>query len=142
MRTNMFRRGDVPRRWYVVDAEGQVLGRLASTVASRLRGKHSPLFTPHDDVGDYVIVVNDDKVLTTGKKADQKSYHSHSGYYGGAKSVSFRERMRRSPELVITRAVRGMLPKNRLGRKLLRKLHVYRGPTHPHQAQVPETLTL
>ncbi|MBM3320688.1 MAG: 50S ribosomal protein L13 [Candidatus Eisenbacteria bacterium] len=142
MRTTMFRREDVPRRWYVIDADGVVLGRLASAVAFRLRGKHSPFFTPHDDVGDYVIVVNAAKVRTTGRKAEQKSYHSHSGYFGGAKNVSFRARMERRPEWIVERAVRGMLPKNRLGRKLLRKLHVYRGADHPHRAQTPETFTL
>ncbi len=135
----MFTREDISRQWYVVDAEGQVLGRLASAIASRLRGKHSPMFTPHDDVGDFVIVVNADKVVTTGRKADQISYHRHSGYYGGKKSISFREKMKRSPEWIVNRAVKGMLPKNRLGRKIIRKLHVYSGPNHPHQAQLPET---
>lgn len=139
MKTKMFRRGDVSRRWLLIDAEDQVLGRLASAVAMRLRGKHSPLFTPHDDVGDYVIVVNAEKVAVTGRKAEQKSYHGHSGYFGGVKKVRFEDRMKRSPESVITTAVRGMLPKNRLGRKLIRKLHVYKGPNHPHEAQVPES---
>ncbi|MFH1681658.1 MAG: 50S ribosomal protein L13 [Candidatus Eisenbacteria bacterium] len=138
----MFRRGDVPRRWFVINADGVVLGRLASAVAFRLRGKHTPFFTPHDDVGDFVIVVNASKVRTTGRKAEQKSYHSHSGYYGGSKQVSFLARMEKHPEWVVQKAVRGMLPKNRLGRRLLKKLHVYRGPDHPHRAQVPETFTL
>jgi large subunit ribosomal protein L13 len=138
----MFSRGERPRNWYVIDAEGQVLGRLASAVAFRLRGKHTPLFTPHDDVGDFVIVVNAEKVRTTGRKAEQKSYHSHSGYFGGSKNVSFRARMERSPEWVIQRAVRGMLPRNRLGRQLIKKLRVYRGPSHPHTAQCPETFVL
>jgi large subunit ribosomal protein L13 len=142
LKTKMFRRVDTPRRWYVVDADGVVLGRLASAVASRLRGKLSPRFTPHEDTGDYVIVVNADKVVTTGRKAEAKYYHSHSGYYGGAKRVTFTERFKSSPETVISHAVKGMLPKNRLGRRLLRKLHVYRGPNHPHQAQVPESLEL
>ncbi|MFH1279677.1 MAG: 50S ribosomal protein L13 [Candidatus Eisenbacteria bacterium] len=139
MKTKMFRREDVDRHWLVIDAENQVLGRLASAVAVRLRGKHSPLYTPHDDVGDHVIVVNAEKVAVTGRKAEQKSYHGHSGYFGGVKKTGFGERMKRSPESIITLAVRGMLPKNRLGRKLIRKLHVYKGPKHPHEAQVPES---
>jgi len=138
----MFRRADVPRRWYVVDAEGEVLGRLATAVASRLRGKHTPLYTPHDDVGDFVIVVNADKVRTTGRKAEQKQFHKHSGYYGGSKLTAYKEKMQRSPEWIMTRAIKGMLPKNRLGRKLIKKLHVYSGPEHPHEAQAPEKLTL
>jgi large subunit ribosomal protein L13 len=138
----MYRREDIPRRWYLIDAEGQVLGRLASAVAFRLRGKHTPLYTPHDDVGDFVIVVNAAKVRTTGRKAEQKMYHGHSGYFGGAKNVTFRSRMERSPEWIVQAAVRGMLPKTRLGRKMLRKLKVYRGANHPHAAQTPERFTL
>ena len=138
----MFRREDVPRRWVVVDAEEQVLGRVATVVASRLRGKHSPHFTPHEDVGEHVIVVNADKVRLTGRKAEQKYYHSHSGYHGGSKQVPLARRKEEKPEWIITHAVRGMLPKNRLGRRLLRKLRVYVGPEHPHDAQKPEDLTI
>lgn len=141
MKTKMFRRGDVDRSWLLIDANGQVLGRLAAAVAARLRGKHSPLFTPHDDVGDNVIIVNAEKIGITGRKADQKYYHTHSGYFGGSKTIRYAERLAKSPELVIQTAVRGMLPKNRLGRKLIRKLHVYKGPQHPHEAQLPQTWT-
>ena len=142
MKTQMFRRQDVDRRWYVVDAGGAVLGRLATEVANVLRGKNSPKFTPHDDVGDFVIVVNAEKVVTTANKAEYKFYHSHSGYHGGAKQVPFETMRERAPERIILHAVKGMLPKNRLGRKLLKTLHVYAGPKHPHAAQSPETLTV
>lgn len=142
MKTQMFRRQDVDRRWYVVDAGEVVLGRLASEVACVLRGKRSPKFTPHDDVGDFVIVVNAEKVVTTANKSQYKYYHSHSGYQGGGKQVPFETMRERAPERVVIHAVKGMLPKNRLGRKLLRKLHVYAGAKHPHAAQSPETLTI
>lgn len=138
----MFRRGDVPRRWVVVDAGDQALGRVASVVATRLRGKHSPLFTPYEDVGEHVIVVNADKVRLTGSKAEQKYYHSHSGYHGGARQVPIARRRAERPEYIITHAVRGMLPKNRLGRRLLRKLRVYTGSEHPHAAQTPEEIRI
>ncbi len=138
----MFRREDIDRRWYVVDAGEAVLGRLATRVADQLRGKNSPKFTPHDDVGDFVIVVNAEKVITTGNKAAVKYYHSHSGFHGGAKQVSYEEMIERAPERVIIHAVKGMLPKNRLGRRLLKKLYVYAGPKHPHAAQTPEPLTV
>lgn len=125
-----------------MDAEGQVLGHLAVKVANLLRGKHKPTYTPHIDNGDFVIVVNADKVRVTGKKAIQKTYMSFSGYVGGHKSETFAARLRRHPELIIERAVRGMLPHNRLGRAIYRKLKVYRGPNHPHEAQKPEPVSL
>lgn len=129
-------------KWYVVDAEGAVLGRLASSIAARLRGKCNPLFTPHADTGDFVIVVNADKIVLTGRKWDQKNYYRHSGYMGGLKQVTARQLLGKKPEDLVRFAVRGMLPKNRLGRKLFKKLKVYGGPAHPHAAQQPETLTV
>ncbi|CAB5126513.1 LSU ribosomal protein L13p (L13Ae) [Olavius algarvensis associated proteobacterium Delta 3] len=136
------KRTDNPEKWYVVNAEGAVLGRLATQIASRLRGKHNPMFTPHADTGDWVVVVNADKVTLTGRKWDQKSYHRHSGYIGGLKSITARKLKEKRPEDLIRFAVKGMLPKNRLGRKLFKKLKVYSGPEHPHAAQQPETLEL
>ena len=133
---------DVQGKWYVVDANGAVLGRLASAVASRLRGKHSPLFTPHVDTGDWVIVINADKVVLTGRKMDQKKYYRHSGYIGGLKEISAKKLMEKRPEDLIRFAVKGMLPKNKLGRKLFKKLKVYTGDQHPHQAQQPEVLKI
>jgi large subunit ribosomal protein L13 len=130
------------RKWVLVDAQDQVLGRLASQVAMRLRGKHLPHFTPHVDVGDFVVVINAEKIQLTGRKWDQKVYHSHSGYMGGLKSVTARKLNQEKPERIIRLAVWGMLPKNRLGRKLLKKLKVYRGSDHPHEAQQPMTLAL
>jgi large subunit ribosomal protein L13 len=135
------KREDNAGKWYVVDAEGAVLGRLASTIASRLRGKHNPLFTPHEDAGDWIVVVNADKVVLTGRKWDQKVYYRHSGYVGGLKEITARKLLQKRPEDIIRFAVRGMLPKNKLGRKLYGKLKVYAGPTHPHEAQNPEALT-
>jgi len=129
---------EVEREWFVVDAEGQTLGRLATFVATLLRGKHKPVYTPHVDCGDYVIVVNADKINVTGKKLDQKIYYRHSGYPGGLKQVTLRRRLQTHPERVIESAVRGMLPKNRLGRKMFKKLKVYAGPMHPHEAQQPK----
>jgi large subunit ribosomal protein L13 len=129
---------DVQGKWYVVDASGAVLGRLASTVAARLRGKHNPLFTPHVDTGDFVIVVNADKIRLTGKKWVQKLYHRHSGYIGGLKTASAKELLEKRPEELIRRAVKGMLPKNKLGSRLYTKLKVYAGGDHPHQAQQPQ----
>lgn len=125
-------------RWYLVDAENAILGRLASTVAARLRGKHNPLFTPHVDTGDWIIVINADKVALTGKKWDQKNYYRHSGYIGGLKTITAKKLMEKRPEDLIRIAVKGMLPKNRLGRKLFKKLKVYSGKQHPHEAQQPE----
>jgi large subunit ribosomal protein L13 len=131
---------DIPRDWYVVDADGMTLGRLATRVASILRGKHKPTFTPHLDMGDYVIVINADRVVLTGSKADTKEYHFHSGYPGGLRSVPFARMMERSSLQVVEAAVRGMLPKNSLGRSTLAKLKVYGGPDHPHAAQQPKPL--
>ncbi len=125
-------------KWWVVDAQDAVLGRLASQVASRLRGKHNPLFTPHVDMGDWVIVVNADKVKLTGRKWDQKIYYRHSGFIGGLKEITAKKLLEKRPEDIIRFAVRGMLPKNRLGRKLIKKLKVYTGAEHPHAAQQPD----
>lgn len=141
MSTHVTKPADVVRRHYVVDAEGQVLGRLASRVASVLRGKNKVVFSPYMDAGDFVIIVNADKVQITGKKLDQHSYFSHSGYPGAARYVKMRKLMDASPDKVIRHAVKGMLPKNKLGRKMLKKLRVYAGPDHPHEAQQPEPLT-
>ncbi len=130
------------RKWIVVDAEDQVLGRLASQVAMRLRGKHLPTFTPHVDIGDFVVIINAEKVLLTGRKWEQKTYYRYSGHIGGMKSTGARKMNQEKPEAMIRLAVRGMLPKNRLGRSLLKKLKIYRGTEHPHEAQQPLTLTL
>ena len=132
----------VERKRYVVDAEGKTLGRLASEVANVLRGKNKPTYTPHIDTGDYVIVVNAEKIQVTGKKLDQKIYYHHSEYVGGMKEATLREMMQKKPEFVITHAVKGMLPKGPLGRQMLKKLHVYAGPEHNHAAQKPETLDI
>ena len=137
MKTYVAKPEDFNRDWYVVDASDQVLGRLATQIAMRLRGKHKPIFTPHVDTGDFVIVINADKVKLTGRKVDQKMYWRHSGYPGGIRGVSARRMLETKPEELIRQAVRGMLPKNRLGRKLLKKLKVYTGTEHPHQAQQP-----
>lgn len=142
MKTYTVKAGEIEREWYVVDARDQVLGRLASEVARVLRGKHKPIYSPHLDVGDYVIVVNAEKVRLTGKKADQKEYFRHSGYMGGEKLIPFRRMQQRHPDRVIRLAVRGMLPKNTLGRRMLRKLKVYAGPEHPHAPQAPRPLEL
>ena len=131
----------IERKWYVVDAEGCTLGRLASEVASVLRGKNKPVFTPHVDTGDYVIVINAEKIKVTGKKLDQKIYYSHSDYVGGMKETTLREMMNKKPEKVIELAVKCMLPKGPLGRQMIKKLHVYAGAEHGHEAQKPEVLT-
>ena len=131
----------IERKWYVVDAEGCTLGRLASEVASVLRGKNKPVFTPHVDTGDYVIVINAEKIKVTGKKLDQKIYYSHSDYVGGMKETTLREMMNKKPEKVIELAVKGMLPKGPLGRQMIKKLHVYACAEHGHEAQKPEVLT-
>ncbi|MER3397075.1 MAG: 50S ribosomal protein L13 [Chloroflexota bacterium] len=136
MKTYRFKPTEIERRWHVIDASGKTLGRLASEVARLLRGKHKPTFEPHLDTGDFVIVVNAEKVQVTGKKLDKKIYWRHSGYLGGLRLMTLREMLQRHPTRVIEHAVRGMLPKNRLGDKLIRKLKVYAGPEHPHQAQV------
>jgi len=142
MKSYMAKAGDVQRKWYVIDAEGKVLGRLASEVAKILRGKHKPIYTPHVDTGDFVIVINADKVVLTGKKLDQKMYRKHSLYPGGLKETPYRAIMANKPEKAIEEAVRGMLPHNSLGRKMFRKLKVYKGSEHEHQAQKPEVLEL
>lgn len=142
MKSFMASPSTVKRKWYVVDAEGKTLGRLASEVANVLRGKNKPTYTPHIDTGDYVIVVNAEKIQVTGKKLDQKIYYHHSEYVGGMKEATLREMMQKKPEFVITHAVKGMLPKGPLGRQMLKKLHVYAGPEHNHAAQKPETLDI
>ena len=131
---------DISHNWFVVDASDKILGRLASAVAVRLRGKHKVEYAPHMDTGDFIIVVNAAKVLTTGRKLDQKKYYRHSGWIGGLKETSLRDMLAKKPEDVIRKAVRGMLPKNRLGRAMLKKLKVYSGEAHPHEAQKPATL--
>ena len=141
MQTYMANPDKIERKWYVVDAEGCTLGRLASGVASVLRGKNKPQFTPHVDTGDYVIIVNADKVKVTGKKMDQKIYYHHSDYVGGMKETTLKEMMAKKPEKVIELAVKGMLPKGPLGRNMYKKLFVYAGSEHKHEAQKPETLT-
>ncbi len=142
MRTYSPKASEITRKWYVVDAEDLVLGRLATEVARILRGKHKPTFAPHIDTGDHVIVINAEKVVLTSNKADQKLVYRHSGYPGGLKSRTFAEALALKPEEGVRRAVRGMLPKNRLGRQMLTKLKVYAGPNHPHSAQLPESLDL
>ena len=142
MKSFMASPSTVERKWYVVDAEGKTLGRLASEVANVLRGKNKPTYTPHIDTGDYVIVVNAEKIQVTGKKLDQKIYYHHSEYVGGMKEATLREMMQKKPEFVITHAVKGMLPKGPLGRQMLKNLHVYAGPEHNHAAQKPETLDI
>jgi large subunit ribosomal protein L13 len=131
---------DIQRQWYVVDAEDKVLGRLASEIAKILRGKHKPMFTPHLDVGDYVIVVNAEKVRLSGNKAEKKTYFRHTGYMGHEKHIPFRKMIEEAPEKVIDLAVKGMLPKNNLGRLMRKKMKVYAGPSHPHEAQQPDVL--
>ena len=142
MKTFTLRPKDIDRKWYVVDAQDQVLGRFASQIANRLRGKYKPEFAPNMDNGDYIIVVNCEKIRVTGKKMLEKEYYRHSGWVGGLKEISLGEMMAKHPRRVITHAVKGMLPKNRLGRAILKKLKVYVGPNHPHQAQKPEQLVL
>jgi len=134
----MAKTNEVERKWYVIDAEGKVLGRLASEIASILRGKKKPIFTPHVDTGDFVIVINADKVVLTGNKLNQKIHAYHTGYPGGRREVVYSEMIQKRPERVIELAVKGMLPKNRLGRKMIKKLKVYAGAEHPHTAQTPE----
>ena len=141
MKTFMASPATIDRKWYVVDAEGKTLGRLASEVAKVLRGKNKAIFTPHIDTGDYVIVINAEKIAVTGKKLDQKIYYHHSDYVGGMKETTLKEMMEKKPERVIELAVKGMLPKGPLGRQMYTKLHVYAGAEHPHAAQKPETLT-
>ena len=142
MKTYMAKPGSVERKWYVVDAEGKVFGRVASQVAAILHGKHKPEYTPHIDTGDYVIIINAEKAIFTGNKLQQKVYRSHSGYMGHLKETKYEHLMQTKPEFAMMEAVRRMLPKNKLGRQMLTKLRVYRGPEHNHRAQKPELLQL
>ena len=141
MKSFMASPSTIERKWYVVDATGYTLGRLSSEVAKILRGKNKPIFTPHIDTGDYVIVINAQNIKVTGKKLDQKIYYNHSQYVGGMRETTLREMLNKKPERVIELAVKGMLPKGPLGRQMITKLHVYTGAEHPHEAQKPETLT-
>ncbi|MCD8201253.1 MAG: 50S ribosomal protein L13 [Clostridia bacterium] len=140
MKTYMAKAQEVERKWYVVDATGVPLGRLASQVATILRGKHKPIYTPNVDCGDFVIIINTDKVLLTGKKLDEKFYRYHTGYIGGLKETSYRKMIAEKSDLAVYEAVKGMLPKSSLGRHMIKKLHVYKGPEHNHAAQKPEEL--
>jgi len=142
MRTQFAKKGDVEQKWYIFDAKDAVLGRLAVKIANRLRGKNKPQFTPHSDTGDFIIVINADKVKLTGKKLDNKIYYSHSGYPGGIKAETARERLNKKPEKILFSAVWGMLPKGRLGRAIIKKLKIYKGSEHPHEAQKPEILSV
>lgn len=140
MKTISAKEAEIQRDWYVIDAQGQTLGRLATQTAAVLRGKHKPLYTPHVDCGDYVIIINAEKVHVTGQKMSQKKYYRHSGYPGGLKEISLHDQLQKFPERVLESAVRGMLPKNRLGRQMFKKLKIYPGPNHPHQAQQPKPM--
>ncbi len=142
MKTFSAKAQDVQREWFVVDAEGKTLGRMASEIATRLKGKHKAVFTPHADTGDYIVVVNAEKVRVTGKKQYDKMYHRHSGFPGGIKSMSFDKLRDHAPERIIQQAVKGMLPRSPLGRTMLKKLKVYAGPEHPHTAQQPKELDI
>lgn len=141
-KTYVTKPADIEREWFVVDAEGKTLGRLASEVARILRGKHKPIFSPSVDCGDYVIIVNSKKIQVTGRRLDQKKYYHHSGYMGGLSEITLREQLDRYPNRVIESAVKGMLPKNKLGRKMIKKLKVYEDTDHPHQAQQPSVLEI
>ncbi len=140
MKTFVAKEHEVEKKWYLIDARDKVLGRLASKIATLLRGKHKPIFTPHMDAGDYVVIVNADKVVLTGDKLEKKIYYRHSGYVGGLKETTAKEMLEKRPENLIRLAVKGMLPKNSLGRRQLTKLKIHAGPDHPHQAQRPEKL--
>ena len=142
MKTWNAKPGEVARNWYVVDADGKTLGRLATAIAITLRGKNKPQYTPHVDTGDFVVVVNAEKIAVTGQKLDQKLYHRHSGYPGGLRTRTLREQLDRQPTEVLRKAVKGMLPRNRLSRAQLTKLKIYAGPVHPHEAQAPKPLPL
>ena len=142
MKTFVAKERDVEKRWYLVDADDKILGRLATQIAVRLRGKHKPIFTPHADTGDFVVVVNAEKIRLTGSKWDNKIYYWHSGYVGGLKQISAKKLVEKKPEELVRLAVRRMLPKNSLGRRQFKKLKVYAGPEHPHQAQQPEKLEI
>jgi large subunit ribosomal protein L13 len=142
MKTYVTKPADVERSWYVVDAEGQTLGRLASQVAAVLRGKHKPIYSPSVDAGDFVIVVNADKIHVSGRRMEQKMYYRHSGYPGGLSEMTLKEQLNRYPTRPVELAIKGMLPKNKLGRQMIKKLKVYAGPDHPHQAQQPVPMEL
>jgi large subunit ribosomal protein L13 len=142
MKTHTVKANDIQQEWFVVDAAGKPLGRIATEIARVLRGKHKPTYSPHLDLGDHVVVVNAEKVHVTGKKSQQKSYYSYSGYQSGLKIKTFQDLMKKDPTRIITHAVKGMLPHNRLGRRLLKKLKVYPGPQHPHTAQQPRELAI
>ena len=142
MKTLMANPEQIERRWFGIDATGKTLGRLSSEVAKMLRGKNKPIYTPHEDTGDYVIIVNAEKIQVTGKKLDQKIYYNHSAYVGGMRETDLKTMLDKKPEKVIELAVKGMLPKGPLGRKMIKKLFVYAGPEHPHQAQKPESIEL
>ncbi|RUO23504.1 50S ribosomal protein L13 [Aliidiomarina iranensis] len=142
MKTFVAKAETVKRDWFVVDADGKTLGRLATEVATRLRGKHKPEYTPHVDTGDYIVIINAEKITVTGNKAKDKMYHSHSGYPGGLKSISFEKLQAKKPEMIIEAAVKGMLPRGPLGRAMFRKLKVFAGPEHAHVAQQPKTLEI
>lgn len=140
MKTYTPKEGEVAREWYVVDAEDKILGRLATEIATRLRGKHKPEFAPHIDVGDFIVVINAEKIRVTGNKLDAKKYYHHTGYPGGIREINLKDLLATKPEMVIEKAVRGMLPKNKIGRAQLKKLKVYAGTDHPHAAQGPKEL--
>lgn len=142
MKTYMAKGETVERKWYVVDADGMVLGRLASQVAAILRGKHKPIYTPHCDTGDHVIIINAEKVVLTGRKLDQKKYYHHTGYPGGLKETSYRDLLNKKPEFAVYEAIRRMMPKGPLGRQMLKKVRIYAGSEHKNAAQMPETLVL
>lgn len=142
MKTYTPKEGEVARDWYVVDAEDKILGRLATEIANRLRGKHKPEFAPHTDVGDFIVVVNAEKIKVTGNKLDAKKYYHHTGFPGGIREINLKDLLATKPEMVIEKAVQGMLPKNKLGRAQLKKLKVYAGPDHPHAAQGVKALDL
>jgi large subunit ribosomal protein L13 len=140
VKTISAKESEIQHDWVIIDAQGQTLGRLATRTASILRGKHKPIYTPHVDCGDFVIIVNAEKIHVTGQKMTQKKYYRHSGYPGGIKEISLRDQLQKFPERVLESAVRGMLPKNRLGRQMFKKLKIYAGPSHPHQAQQPKPM--
>ena len=142
MKTYVTKPHEVERQWFVVDAEGKTLGRLSTRIATILRGKHKPIYNPAVDCGDYVVVVNAEKVKVTGRRLEQKKYYHHSGYLGGLKEITLDKQLKKFPERVLESAVRGMLPKNPLGRQMFKKLKIYAGPEHPHQAQTPEPLEI
>ncbi len=142
MKSYLAKQGEIEPKWYVIDAEGQVLGRLAVQIANLLRGRHRPTYTPHIDTGDFVVVVNADKIAVTGRKEEQKQYMFYSGYFGNEKYVGLKDFRKRRPEFIIEHAVKGMLPKNRLGSAQLKKLKIYGGAEHPHEAQNPEAYTV